>query len=71
MKKIQFQIISSLFILVFAAGVFAFDIGKNSRFAKIYSGEINKKSKNHYLLKMDNRQPKYWMWVKPGNLRLE
>jgi WD40 repeat protein len=36
-----------------------------------YSGVINKKSKHHYLLKMDNRQPKYWMWVEPGNLRPE
>ncbi len=34
-----------------------------------YSGVINRKSKHHYLLKMDNRRPKYWMWVKPGDLR--
>lgn len=34
-----------------------------------YTGVINKKSKHHYLLKMDNRRPKYWLWVEPGSLR--
>lgn len=34
-----------------------------------YTGRINKLSKSNYLLKMDNRQPKFWMWVKPGDLR--
>ena len=34
-----------------------------------YSGKINKKESGQYLLKMDNRRPKYWKWVFPKNLR--
>jgi|GEM_PF-2954880 len=34
-----------------------------------YPGQVNKSSRSNYLLKMDNRQPKFWMWVKPGDLR--
>ncbi len=34
-----------------------------------YSGEINKTSERHYLLKMDNSQPEYWKWVLPVYIR--
>lgn len=34
-----------------------------------YTGTVNKTGNGHYLLKMDNRKPEYWKWVKPGDLR--
>ncbi|MCB1174798.1 MAG: hypothetical protein KDK39_14605 [Leptospiraceae bacterium] len=34
-----------------------------------YTGVVDKTGNGHYLLKMDNRQPEYWKWVRPGDLR--
>lgn len=34
-----------------------------------YTGSINRKGNHSYLIKMDRSQPKYWLWVKPKNIR--
>ena len=34
-----------------------------------YTGIVNRKGKRSYLIKMDRRKPKYWLWVKPKNMR--
>lgn len=36
---------------------------------KWYTGVVDKTGNGHYLLKMDDRKPEYWKWIKPGNLR--
>ena len=34
-----------------------------------YTGSVNRKGKQSYLIEMDGRKPKYWLWVKPSALR--
>ena len=34
-----------------------------------YTGSVDRKGKYSYLIKMDRRRPKYWLWVKPKDIR--